>query len=98
MTLDDAIQHCLEKSCDESECSKEHRQLAEWLMELKQYRAQFGKEEEPEFDQCEMCGKDISYGFSLCNKCGEQVERFDHETGLYIMKNGEVIDTTKHQY
>lgn len=47
MTLDEAIKHCLEvaeehtkynsfggfESCDE--CAKEHRQLAEWLMELK---------------------------------------------------------------
>jgi len=38
MTLDEAIQHCQEKVCDNSECSQEHRQLAEWLTELKQYR------------------------------------------------------------
>lgn len=35
MTLDEAIRHCEEKSCDNSECSKEHKQLAEWLKELK---------------------------------------------------------------
>lgn len=38
MTLDEAIQHCQEKSCNNDECSMEHRQLAEWLTELKQYR------------------------------------------------------------
>ncbi len=50
MTLDEAIKHCEEvaeehtiynfyggyESCDE--CAKEHRQLAEWLRELKEYR------------------------------------------------------------
>lgn len=37
MTLDEAIQHCREKSnC--SKCGEEHKQLAEWLEELKQYR------------------------------------------------------------
>ena len=48
LTLEDAISHCLEvaeehtkynsfggfESCDE--CAKEHRQLAEWLRELKE--------------------------------------------------------------
>jgi hypothetical protein len=40
MTLDEAIKHCNEvanKTCDE--CSKDHRQLAKWLQELKAYRA-----------------------------------------------------------
>jgi adenine C2-methylase RlmN of 23S rRNA A2503 and tRNA A37 len=44
MTLDEAIKHCEEvteeygmiKSC--KECAEEHRQLAEWLKELKMYR------------------------------------------------------------
>lgn len=35
MTLDEAIKHCEEKSCGNNECSKEHKQLAEWLKELK---------------------------------------------------------------
>lgn len=46
MDLDEAIQHCEEVAghcyeCVEggcSECEKEHRQLAEWLKELKEYR------------------------------------------------------------
>ena len=52
MTLDEAIKHCEEvaeehtkynryggfESCDE--CAKEHRQLANWLKELKQLREQ----------------------------------------------------------
>lgn len=51
MTLDEAIKHAEEvaernewfaKNCLESmqcrECAEEHRQLAEWLKELKRYR------------------------------------------------------------
>lgn len=38
MTLDEAIQHCQEKSCNNDECSREHHQLGEWLLELKHYR------------------------------------------------------------
>ena len=52
MTIDEAIRHCEEvaeehtkynfyggyESCDE--CAEEHRQLAEWLRELKQLREQ----------------------------------------------------------
>lgn len=38
MELDEAIKHCEEKACGCDECSNEHRQLAEWLKELKQFR------------------------------------------------------------
>lgn len=41
MSLDEAINHSFEKANDESlceECRKEHKQLAEWLCELKKYR------------------------------------------------------------
>lgn len=38
MTLEEGIEHCLEKAqcCDE--CAKEYKQLAEWLIELLEYR------------------------------------------------------------
>ena len=38
MTLDEAIKHCEEQAeiIECNECAKEHRQLAEWLNELKQ--------------------------------------------------------------
>ena len=52
----------------------------------------------PEFEPCEMCGVDVVYGFSLCDDCDEDVLRFDEKTGYYLMKNGDVIDTTKHQF
>ncbi len=38
MTLDEAIQHCLERQNGDDSCSLEHRQLAEWLTELRERR------------------------------------------------------------
>lgn len=38
MTLEEAITHCKEKACDNTQCALEHRQLAEWLEELQKYR------------------------------------------------------------
>jgi hypothetical protein len=38
LTLDEAIEHCEEKACDNSQCSQEHKQLAEWLKELRELR------------------------------------------------------------
>lgn len=34
MTLEEAITHCKEKACGNTQCALEHRQLAEWLKEL----------------------------------------------------------------
>ena len=42
MTLDEAIEHCKEKSCSNTECAREHRQLEEWLKELKEYKKRYG--------------------------------------------------------
>jgi len=36
MTLDEAIKHCQEKSCDNNACSLEYKQLANWLIEFKE--------------------------------------------------------------
>lgn len=40
MSLDEAIKHCEEvlPIAETSQCAKEHIQLREWLIELKQYR------------------------------------------------------------
>ncbi|GLI57699.1 hypothetical protein PM10SUCC1_32130 [Propionigenium maris DSM 9537] len=44
MTLDEAIRHAEEVSKSEcSECSLEHKQLAEWLIELKEFRQDTGR-------------------------------------------------------
>ena len=45
MTLEEAIIHCEEKACGNTQCALEHRQLAEWLKELQQYRKNARKEE-----------------------------------------------------
>ena len=45
MTLEEAIIHCKEKACDNTQCALEHRQLAEWLEELQQYRKKCKKGE-----------------------------------------------------
>ena len=38
MTLDEAIDHAHEVACGCGKCADEHRQLAEWLEELKELR------------------------------------------------------------
>ena len=40
MTLNEAIRHAEEKACGNTGCAEEHRQLAEWLKELKELRVQ----------------------------------------------------------
>ena len=39
MTLEEAIIHCKEKACGNTQCALEHRQLAEWLKELQSLRS-----------------------------------------------------------
>ena len=41
MTLDEAIEHCEEKAKCGDSCGMEHKQLAEWLRELKVFRRIF---------------------------------------------------------
>lgn len=45
MTLDGAIEHCDEvaSTCNETECSNDHRELANWLKELKFFRSWYKK-------------------------------------------------------
>ena len=38
MTLEEAIKHCEQQSCEHSKCAEEHKQLAEWLKELQTLR------------------------------------------------------------
>lgn len=46
MTLDEAIEHCEEKAKGCDSCSKEHKQLAKWLRELKVFREIFKDKEQ----------------------------------------------------
>ena len=52
MTLDEAIQHCEEKALCGDICGLEHKQLAEWLKELKGYRM----DEETKLDKTTVTG------------------------------------------
>ncbi len=45
MTLEEAIEHCEEKACNNSACAAEHKQLAEWLKELQTLRKNTSSEE-----------------------------------------------------
>lgn len=48
MTLEQAIQHCREKSrCNAGQCAAEHQQLAYWLEELQQLRREKYERENP---------------------------------------------------
>lgn len=48
MTLHEAIKHCEEvaSGCSNTECSLEHKQLANWLIELWKYKKYYGDLEE----------------------------------------------------
>ena len=100
MTLDEAIKHAeevaeqnewFEKNYLESiqckECAEEHRQLAEWLKELKEYREQEPKtghwkrisidkysEHAKYWYRCDRCGKDNLGNTDWCPNCGAKME------------------------
>ena len=38
MKLDEAIEHCKEKSKGNCECAKEHEQLSQWLIDYKELK------------------------------------------------------------
>lgn len=42
MTIEEAIQHAEKVAQEHTLCGKEHRQLAEWLKELKELKAKDG--------------------------------------------------------
>lgn len=57
MTIDEAIAHCEEVAdgCSGTECKADHRQLAEWLRELKERRLSAQSEQ----TDCEFCHEDL---------------------------------------
>lgn len=60
--------------------------------ELDLYHEQMVQNEETE--PCEMCGKSVSYGYSLCYSCSETVDYMDDD-GIYILKNGKMVNTLR---
>lgn len=87
MDINEAIKHCREKSCN-TECGREHEQLAQWLEELLELRktSRHGKWvyifEPDENDNvqcnCSVCGardlhaKDMVVPY--CWKCGANMD------------------------
>ena len=87
MTIDEAIKHCnevasgalCEGTVNNKACGEEHKQLAEWLEELKRMRAKFSTkktvegielDEEP---KCPNCGEylDLCAEDNYCHSCGQ---------------------------
>ena len=60
MTLDEAIQHCHEKACGNTECAQDHAQLEGWLKELKELKQQMNNVVDGEIVEVE----DVSYSMN----------------------------------
>ena len=85
MTLDEAIKHCEEvaDTCENAECGKEHKQLAEWLKALKTLK------KTAHWDnitcRCSNCGLAVTYSeavsgkYKFCYNCGSRMEGGTHE-------------------
>ena len=57
-TLNEAIVHCYKKSQNQSfygkdKCALEHKQLYEWLCELRDFRLKYGKELQDNSEKCD---------------------------------------------
>lgn len=85
MTIDEAIEHaewCVENSC--GECADDHRQLAEWLRELKELRQQNEK-----LKQACQAAWGCAHTYVICNECKNifgdcTVENIMRECGVVI--------------
>lgn len=89
MTIDEAIKHCEEIGnggfCEDNKaCGEEHKQLAEWLKELKKARAKLkaiGIRKKSvnvigldiDSPQCPICGADLDKWeeYAYCPDCGQ---------------------------
>lgn len=81
MTLEEAIQHCIEKS-DCTECGAEHKQLAEWLEELQTLRKK----------QTPMKVKDIHVDDFICPACGSENCTSDYkQVPKYCIECGQAL-------
>ena len=86
MTLDEAIRHCDEKS-DCTECGYEHKQLADWLRQLKKLQEQ----QIPKEPYMESDGDADGYPVwdYYCPSCNEY---FDEYQPKHCWKCGQAID------
>ena len=92
MSIDEAIQHCEEMAlcAKNGECGEEHRQLAEWLRELKRLRAEpvrhgrWGRS--GQLLECQCCGEVYSQlggnagkAWNFCPNCGADMRGSNDE-------------------
>lgn len=84
MTIEDAIKHCEEVAAGATEqgkcpeCAADHKQLAEWLIELIALRAQqtTAKPDRSRWEGCYSCGnmlktiRMVKLGRNYCPRCG----------------------------
>lgn len=74
MTLDDAIKHCQQvaKESDCGECANEHKQLAQWLQELKEFKKMQTNEEWLRTATTEQLAGWIFNILLICSRCGDE--------------------------
>lgn len=82
MTLEEAIKHCYDvynrlkaQDNEDCECAEEHKQLAEWLSELKSRRENERPKGEwidynPDLWQCSCCSSYATRLYDYCPDCG----------------------------
>lgn len=52
--------------------------------------------QEPKEEACELCEVNVPYGESLCERCSDNVIRYDEKTEKYLLKNGQYVDPNHH--
>lgn len=100
MTEREAIIHCEEKATQCNECGKDHKQLADWLKELLEYR-KYGTPEEiarrlqpPVKPIKSQHAKGSMYGY--CGACGKASD-LNKVTHRYCYRCGNEIDWSEEQ-
>lgn len=81
MTLEEAIAHCEEKAMCNNDCGLEHKQLADWLIELKNLRKQMSDAVEAHVNAFNDNGKRVA---ELSTDI--PVERFGDKVRIIILK------------
>ena len=100
LTIDEAIAHCKEKSCGNSACASQHKQLAQWLTELKEYKKQnngvwHSADEEPDKDKEVL----VEWMWSDCNPIYHdyhaKFNRRDYDRNKIILHWAYIVDLIK---
>ena len=82
MTLDEAIEHCEEKSQCGTACGMEHKQLAEWLRELKVFRSNIKENELTKDDYILLLEKELEIYKAKCAGQAEQLKELEAKYNL----------------